>query len=282
MALDFSIIVPAYDVAPYIGQTLASAAISAACASATTIGGAGEIVVVDDASTDGTAAVVRHFAAASPVPVRVVRLAVNGGAGAARNAGARAARGEVLFFLDGDDLYLPTHVMKCLDALDAVPCAAFVRSRVIVDVEPHPKRRASLETTIPSVLAMRRAAFHHIGGFGEGPLFRELGTMEDSHLARFARLLFLQARVTARTVFYRARPGNMRERKGALWHQPPDAEGDLSFLTPRQHALRQQIFDGYPAFWAALRSKPTPPEMTRWLRPAEGDNCWFVTRHRRL
>lgn len=56
-----------------------------------------EIVVVDDASPDGTAAVAESYER-----VRLVRRAENGGAAAARNLGASEARGGVLLFLDSD------------------------------------------------------------------------------------------------------------------------------------------------------------------------------------
>lgn len=63
-----------------------------------------EVVVVDDGSTDDTAQRIesRHGAA-----VRMIRLDRNRGGASARNAGASAARGEFVAFLDSDDLWLP-------------------------------------------------------------------------------------------------------------------------------------------------------------------------------
>lgn len=65
-----------------------------------------EVVVVDDASTDGTADIVAAVAQRDP---RVVleRLAANGGVSSARNRGLALVRGEWLAFLDADDLLLP-------------------------------------------------------------------------------------------------------------------------------------------------------------------------------
>lgn len=68
------------------------------------VGGAWEIVVVDDGSSDGTADRVMRLSA--PCELRVVRQA-NQGAGAARNHGTRLARGRVLLFLDDDMLARP-------------------------------------------------------------------------------------------------------------------------------------------------------------------------------
>jgi glycosyltransferase involved in cell wall biosynthesis len=63
-----------------------------------------EAVVVDDGSRDGTAAWVRGL----PDPIRLLARAAPGGRAAARNAGAAAARGDVLLFLDADVIALPT------------------------------------------------------------------------------------------------------------------------------------------------------------------------------
>jgi GT2 family glycosyltransferase len=71
-----------------------------------------EIIVVDDGSTDRTAAVA-HEGNAKVVPIHRRQIA------AARNAGARAAQGEVLFFVDADTRINRKHVTGALAALDA-------------------------------------------------------------------------------------------------------------------------------------------------------------------
>ena len=73
-----------------------------------------EVVVVDDASTDGTADFVGAIAERDPRVV-LVRLRANGGVSAARNRGLATVRGEWVAFLDADDLLLP----GALDALMA-------------------------------------------------------------------------------------------------------------------------------------------------------------------
>ena len=65
-----------------------------------------EVVCVDDASTDGTAAVIEGIAARDD-RVHVVRQGVNMSAFQARRAGILAARGEYVLFLDGDDELVP-------------------------------------------------------------------------------------------------------------------------------------------------------------------------------
>jgi glycosyltransferase involved in cell wall biosynthesis len=75
-----------------------------------------ELVIVDDGSTDNTADVVRSFNAAQNV--RCVRQE-NRGAYAARNRGLDEATGRYIAFFDSDDLWLPHHLQRCVEALEA-------------------------------------------------------------------------------------------------------------------------------------------------------------------
>jgi CDP-glycerol glycerophosphotransferase len=98
----FSIVIPAYNIREYIGQALGSAVPE--------LGSTGELIVIDDGSKDDTAAVARDLL--KSVPNARVLTGENGGAGAARNKGIQAARGEYILFLDGDDLLLPGAAAK--------------------------------------------------------------------------------------------------------------------------------------------------------------------------
>ncbi len=101
-----SFIVPAYNEELELPSTIA-----AIRAAAEKIGNY-EIIVVDDASTDATAEIA---AKASTQVVSVDRRQI----AAARNAGARAARGEVLFFVDADTRISPAHVVDAIAALSS-------------------------------------------------------------------------------------------------------------------------------------------------------------------
>jgi GT2 family glycosyltransferase len=102
-----SVIVPAYNAAPFIGATLGSI-----CAQTYADF---EIIVVNDGSSD-TEALER---AVAPYIGRIVYLTQpNGGAGAARNRGVKAATGEFLAFLDADDLWRRDFLREQMSFLD--------------------------------------------------------------------------------------------------------------------------------------------------------------------
>lgn len=65
-----------------------------------------EILIVDDASTDATVERAEEFARQCwQCAVRIIRRPINGGAGAARKTGVRAAQGEIVLMLDADGTY---------------------------------------------------------------------------------------------------------------------------------------------------------------------------------
>lgn len=72
-----------------------------------------ELLVAEDCSPDGTAAVVATAAAADP-RVRLIRCKANGGPAAARNAALSEARGRWIAFLDSDDLWMPTKLEETI------------------------------------------------------------------------------------------------------------------------------------------------------------------------
>ncbi len=80
-----------------------------------------ELIVVDDSSTDGTAAIVHRYTADDPRVRYVLQQPRTGGPGPARNVGLRAARGRYVAFLDHDDLWLPGKLALQAAYLDAHP-----------------------------------------------------------------------------------------------------------------------------------------------------------------
>ena len=108
-----SVIVPVYNGAPILPTTLPAFA---------ALEGVGEVVVVDDGSTDSTAVLL------ADVPgLRVVSLKANQGRSAARNAGARAARGDVLVFFDADVEPHPGSALALAEAMGPDGVASVAR-----------------------------------------------------------------------------------------------------------------------------------------------------------
>jgi glycosyltransferase involved in cell wall biosynthesis len=96
-----SVVMPAYNVAPYISETLDSVLAQTFAHY--------EVIIVNDGSPD----TVELERALEPYLGRIVYVRQeNRGAGAARNAGLRRARGEFTAFLDADDLWLPDYLSE--------------------------------------------------------------------------------------------------------------------------------------------------------------------------
>ena len=92
---EISVIIPVYNVEAYLRECLDSV-VNQALRDI-------EIICVDDGSTDGSAAILKEYAAKDG-RIKIVKQA-NAGAGAARNAGLALAKGEWLSFLDADDVF---------------------------------------------------------------------------------------------------------------------------------------------------------------------------------
>jgi glycosyltransferase involved in cell wall biosynthesis len=82
-----------------------------------------EILVVDDASTDDTVQRVEAWRDQTGFPVRIERLAKNGGVASARNRAMQLATTRYIAFLDSDDEHLPETLAKLVGALEETPGA---------------------------------------------------------------------------------------------------------------------------------------------------------------
>jgi succinoglycan biosynthesis protein ExoO len=100
-----TVLIAAYNAAEFVGRAIASALAQSLAPL--------EVLVVDDASTDHTGAVVQQLAAAD-CRIRLITLQQNGGPSAARNAGLDAARGEWIAVLDADDAFMPQRLQRML------------------------------------------------------------------------------------------------------------------------------------------------------------------------
>jgi len=211
-----SVIVPAHNAAATIDRTLASVCDQTHSAL--------DIVVVDDGSTDDTAARVRGWVDRD-VRVRLLQQ-TNAGVAAARNAGITAARGSLLAPLDADDVWLPRKIEAQVRALDeAGPQAGLAYAwwvaidaddRVAGIAHPWTLTGAVAEALLhvnfvgnASVPLYRRRVVEQVGGY-RSTLKAEGGQgCEDWDLAlRVAEIAEL-AVAPAYLIGYRGRPSSM-------------------------------------------------------------------------
>lgn len=115
-----SVVIPAYNAARTIGEAIASVRAQSVPVM--------EIIVVDDASKDGTLAALEALAGPDLIVVRQPR---NAGGSAARNRGIDTARGDWVAFLDADDLWVKPKLEIQLAALAKIPTPAFCFSSLV-------------------------------------------------------------------------------------------------------------------------------------------------------
>jgi glycosyltransferase involved in cell wall biosynthesis len=165
-----SFIIPAHNEERFLAATLAS--IRAAAASA---GEPFELIVVDDESTDGTASIARSFDA-TVIPVSLRHIA------AVRNAGARAARGDALIFVDADTFVPAATLAAALAALAQGAVGGGARVRLDANAPPWARRLwGVLVVTMASRMRLaagcfmfvRRDAFDEVGGYDERVFYTE-------------------------------------------------------------------------------------------------------------
>ncbi len=183
-----------------------------------------DIVVVDDGSTDGSAAIVAAHARRDQ---RVRLLAQsNSGVAAARNAGAAAVQGDLLAFIDADDLWAPTKIEYQLAALDRssdntglVYCwfASIDQADRVVSFGPQAQEEGDVMESLFSAnwigngssILVRREAFDAAGGYDLTLRARGAEGAEDILLCMRVSEQFEFRVVPRYLVGYRMRPGSM-------------------------------------------------------------------------
>ena len=171
-----TVVVPLYNGGPFIEEALRSVNQQTRQAD--------EVIVVDDGSSDDGPAIVRRLA--GEFPVWLITQA-NAGQSAARNVGVEQAHGDVVAFLDQDDIWYPDHLERLVrpflesrsielgwtySDMDEIDEHGRMVSRNTLTHHniPHPKR--DLVTCLkrdmfilPSSAMVSRRAFQHVGGF---------------------------------------------------------------------------------------------------------------------
>ncbi|MGY6269120.1 glycosyltransferase family 2 protein [Achromobacter denitrificans] len=154
-----SVIICAYNAAPYIGAALRSV-LNQTYPNI-------EIISIDDGSEDHTFQHMRRLASENP---RITALRFpNNGAYASRNIGLRHARGSFITFLDADDIMLPQRVASQLRALELSGAAATVSRLIRISEDGHlaAPRIFPLVRHNPCSLMMRRSVLLDVGAFDE-------------------------------------------------------------------------------------------------------------------
>jgi teichuronic acid biosynthesis glycosyltransferase TuaG len=141
-----SIIVPVYNAAKYIENTITMV-------SEQTYKD-WELILVDDASTDGSADLIEKIIAGQGKRIRLIRKSVNEGAAAARNSGIDASAGRYIAFLDADDVWLPEKLEKQIAFMEKTGTAFSFHSYEFGDEKANPTGRV---VRAPQTLKFRQA-----------------------------------------------------------------------------------------------------------------------------
>ncbi len=156
-----SVIMPVLNGARHIGEAIASVLPQLATDD--------ELLVVDNGSTDGTPQLV---AATGDRRLRLLHAATRGPA-AARNVGLAAMTGELVSFLDHDDLWPPARLAGLLETLGAHPEADAVVGRIRVQFDAGPEERYCRmdglvsDKVVLGPFVFRAAVLRRIGSFDE-------------------------------------------------------------------------------------------------------------------
>ncbi len=156
--LRVSVVIPAFNREAYLAEAIESAQSQLAPGD--------EIIVIDDGSIDHTRDVANQF------PRALCVSQANAGIAAARNAGIELAQGELIAFLDSDDLWLPGKLARQRQVLEEQPEIDLVFCLVEAFWSPELDQDAAIsfdtETRpgfLPSCLLARRDAFRRVGKF---------------------------------------------------------------------------------------------------------------------
>ena len=141
-----SIIVPVYNAARYIEKTIEMV-------NAQTYKD-WELILVDDASRDGSAEVIEEVIKAQGKRIRLIKKSRNEGAAAARNTGIDAAAGQYIAFLDADDIWKEDKLEKQVRFMEEKEAAFSFHSYEFGDEDARPTGRI---VKAPAELTFRKA-----------------------------------------------------------------------------------------------------------------------------
>lgn len=239
-----SVILPVFNGEEFIGQAVESA-LSQTYQQL-------EIITVDDGSTDGTRAILDHYARKDS-RVRVLGQA-NGGVARARNYAIAEARGEFIAPLDADDLWQPNKIeLQLARMLEAGDHVGFVYSwwvwidgnGSVLDRSPRWMFEGSVFEALlqinftgnASIPLFRRRCIEQAGGYNEALAAAHAGGCEDWELALRIAERYLAAVVPEILVGYRRRPGSMSTACATMWRSQQHVMQAMRELRPALRPL---------------------------------------------
>lgn len=151
--MDFSIVIPLYNKANYVCETLASIVAQEKLPK--------ELIIVDDCSTDGSLKVAKEFLNTTPsrfesVIIQIIELKENHGPGYTRNLGFSKTTGDIISFLDADDIYHP-ELIKKVDELTSKHSINFLS--VGIQLFPSKEERPNIINFYSDLTSITRDAY---------------------------------------------------------------------------------------------------------------------------
>ena len=231
-----SVVVPAYNAASTLRQTLASVAGQTRQPD--------EVIIVNDASTDATVEVARSFG--DVLHIRVVEQPQNAGVGMARRAGLEAATSDAISFVDSDDVWLPHHLhelSRIYTGRGCIATAQFLAWTPGVAIDPTPSAGIiALPPPDEQALTILEGSFLWIAGlfsledYRKTEGYQSFATGEDWDV--WIQLLLNGARAVqchVPTVLYRQRVGSLTtDFEGMLKREIEILERHVPDLTGRR------------------------------------------------